>query len=80
MKRTIVIIALVLILLIGVAGLAAARDTAPPPQTVECQVNQTCHLLLYPGSRVYILTADGRVDMQIYGHDSLLIENVSNTR
>jgi hypothetical protein len=66
----------VLLLVIGfVLGALTVSAEKAPAAAWECPAGHTCHVLLGEGAEVYVLTADGRVRLDVFGADSALVSN-----
>lgn len=75
MKKRLLFIVICIFIL---ASAVAAERPAPPPAGMVCPTGHTCHLLLEEGSQVFILTANGRMRVDIFGHDVGLVSNRPN--
>lgn len=75
MIKRYLLLAVLLVLMIALIGVAPllARDNKVMNYT--CPANTTCHILLEEGSETYLLTANGHAVIEVNGHDSLLIQN-----
>jgi hypothetical protein len=89
-KRFVIYVVCLLLIVMAVSlsfgyGVATAELRTPPTATPEssdweCPAGQTCHVLLQPGSEVWLLTADGRIRLDVFGADSGLAGNVGVLR
>lgn len=72
------VLAAVVIGLMLILALAAAVSTegAAAGRSWVCRPGHQCHLLLEEGSEVYILTAYGRVRVEVFGGDVVMVGNV----